>query len=219
MTAEGTGEANLNLFWPLSVKPLVLETYGDFLQWLTIMVEFTSTAPYILILILFSRAITLEGSTDGLYYYWGKPDFSKLLRHQDAWIVVTGDFLMSVFGGATVFATLGYLSYQLKKPIEEVVSSGHSLAFVAYPEAISKMPYPMVWSVFFFSMLFLLGISSEIALTETLCTSIYDQWTSTRKCKWLISLSCCGSLFLCGIVLTTDVGTLFNTALIVLFDI
>uniref|UniRef100_A0A158PAR3 Sodium-and chloride-dependent glycine transporter 2 n=1 Tax=Angiostrongylus cantonensis TaxID=6313 RepID=A0A158PAR3_ANGCA len=159
--------------------------------------QFTATAPYIITVILFFRAVTLEGSSNGLYYYWGKPDFSKLLNHQtwsaaliqicfslnvgyggvlmlasynkkdsncfkDAWIVVIGDFLVNVFGGATVFATLGYLSHQLKKPIEEVVSSGHSLAFVAYPEAISTVPYPSVWSVCFFLMLFLLGISSQV---------------------------------------------------------
>ncbi|VDM60131.1 unnamed protein product [Angiostrongylus costaricensis] len=207
---------------------------------------FTATAPYIIIVILFLRAVTLEGSTNGLYYYWGKPDFSKLLNHQtwsaaliqicfslnvgyggvlmlasysrksnncfkDAWIVVIGDFLMSVFGGATVFATLGYLSHQLKKPIEEVVSSGHSLAFVAYPEAISTMPYPSVWSVCFFMMLFLLGISSQVALTETFGTSVSDQWPSTRRYKWLISLVCCAVSFICGILFTTESGFFWFT--------
>ncbi|KAE9419710.1 hypothetical protein Angca_005834, partial [Angiostrongylus cantonensis] len=166
---------------------------------------FTATAPYIITVILFFRAVTLEGSSNGLYYYWGKPDFSKLLNHQtwsaaliqicfslnvgyggvlmlasynkkdsncfkDAWIVVIGDFLVNVFGGATVFATLGYLSHQLKKPIEEVVSSGHSLAFVAYPEAISTVPYPSVWSVCFFLMLFLLGISSQVGSFKSIPT-------------------------------------------------
>ncbi|VDM60130.1 unnamed protein product [Angiostrongylus costaricensis] len=210
-------------------------------------VRFTSTSPYLIIAMLFFRAITLEGSGEGLYYYMGKPDFSKLTEHQtwsaalvqicfsinigygsvimlasynkrnnncfaDAWIVVAADLLMSVFGGAAVFATLGYLSHELQVPIDEVVSSGHSLAFVAYPEAISKMPYQSVWSALFYSMLFLLGFSSEIAFTETFCTSIYDQWPSTRSYKWLVSLSCCVVFFACGIILTTEVSLLLNSA-------
>lgn len=40
--------------------------------------------------------------------------------------------------GVTVFAILGNLSYESGKPIEDVVQGGLGLAFVSYPEAISK---------------------------------------------------------------------------------
>uniref|UniRef100_A0A1I7WM17 Transmembrane protein n=1 Tax=Heterorhabditis bacteriophora TaxID=37862 RepID=A0A1I7WM17_HETBA len=40
----------------------------------------TSTIPYIIITILFIRGITLDGASSGIYYYLGRPDFSKLLR-------------------------------------------------------------------------------------------------------------------------------------------
>ncbi|KAK6060135.1 hypothetical protein COOONC_02209 [Cooperia oncophora] len=42
----------------------------------------TSTVPYIMIVILFVRGITLEGASEGVYYYLGKPDFKKLLSHE-----------------------------------------------------------------------------------------------------------------------------------------
>ncbi|KAK6039162.1 hypothetical protein COOONC_23332 [Cooperia oncophora] len=38
-----------------------------------------------------------------------------------------------------------------------------SLAFVAYPEAMDKMPWPTLWGLMFFSMLFFLGVSSQAA--------------------------------------------------------
>lgn len=199
----------------------------------------TSTLPYVIIVILFFRGITLDGATEGVYYYLGKPDFGRIFAretwstalvqicfslnvgyggiivlasynnrtnncYKDAWIVIWGVLIMSVFGGTAVFATLGYLSKQLHKGVDEVVSSGLSLAYVAYPEAMSNMPLPPLWSSFFFGMLFFLGISSEVAFAETICTSIYDQWPVTRKCKWFVTLCCCITLFLCGVIMTTE---------------
>jgi SNF family Na+-dependent transporter len=45
----------------------------------------------------------------------------------------------------------------------DVSSSGPGLVFVAYPAALSKMPFPQVWSVIFFAMLLCLGIDSQFA--------------------------------------------------------
>lgn len=41
--------------------------------------------------------------------------------------------------------------------------SGFSLAFVAYPQALSLLSLARVWSVVFFAMLFLLAIDSEVS--------------------------------------------------------
>lgn len=42
---------------------------------------FTATSPYILMLVLLIRGVTLDGAADGLKYYL-IPDWSKLLRRQ-----------------------------------------------------------------------------------------------------------------------------------------
>ncbi|KAJ1368733.1 hypothetical protein KIN20_029996 [Parelaphostrongylus tenuis] len=80
--------------------------------------------------------------------------------YRSAWIVVIGNLLMGLMAGVTVFATLGYLSQQLHKPIHAVVSSGLPLVFVAYPEAMGKMPYPRIWGTLLFSMLLFFGLGS-----------------------------------------------------------
>uniref|UniRef100_A0A8R1HMA4 Transporter n=1 Tax=Caenorhabditis japonica TaxID=281687 RepID=A0A8R1HMA4_CAEJA len=190
--------------------------------------------PYVIVAILFVRGITLDGAGDGISYYLGKPDFSKLghaktwiealkqlcfslsvghgalmslaaysKKHhnvfRDASIVIIGDTCMSLVGGAAVFSTLGFLAKQRGVTVPEVVKSGLSLAFVVYPEAMTQMPFPWLWSFLFFFMLFLLGASTEIALVEVFCSCIYDQSKSLRNKKWLVVTVWCTTLYLAGL--------------------
>ncbi|RCN48576.1 hypothetical protein ANCCAN_05404 [Ancylostoma caninum] len=80
----------------------------------------------------------------------------------DAWTVAIAVTLVSVIGGVVVFATLGHLSRHLHKPINAIASSGLSVVFVTYPEAMRVMPFPSIWSTFFFAMLAFLSLGSLI---------------------------------------------------------
>ena len=42
------------------------------------------------------------------------------------------------------------------------VVTGPGLAFIAYPKALAAMPISPLWSVFFFIMVILLGLDSEV---------------------------------------------------------
>ena len=92
---------------------------------------------------------------------------------------------------------LGELKRQLGvERIEDVVKSGQGLAFIAYPEAVSLLAVPPLWSFLFFFMLFLLGLDSEFALLETVLSGIYDLIPRTRKYKPLVTLALASVLFI-----------------------
>ena len=49
--------------------------------------------------------------------------------------------------------------------------AGPGLVFVVYPEAVARFPISQIWSVMFFSMLFSVGIGSQVTLSPPARTS------------------------------------------------
>ena len=47
------------------------------------------------------------------------------------------------------------------------IYSGPGLMFIAYPEAIAKMPLPHLWAVLFFIMLITVGLDTQVLLSHT----------------------------------------------------
>ncbi len=79
--------------------------------------------------------------------------------------------------GFAVFSVLGYMSLKSGLPIDQVVKSGPSLAFVAYPQAISLLPFLReVFGVIFFGTLVIAGISSGISLIEAFSRAVTDKF-------------------------------------------
>lgn len=82
---------------------------------------------------------------------------------RDALVVSVMDTLTSIISGTVTFSILGAMAHDLNVPIQEVVKEGPGLAFVAYPEALLRLPFPQLWAVLFFLMLFVLGLDSEVS--------------------------------------------------------
>ncbi|CAL1288478.1 unnamed protein product [Larinioides sclopetarius] len=125
---------------------------------------------------------------------------------KDVLIIGIGDMLTSLFSGLVVFSMLGFMALQLQKSVDDVVESGTGLAFIAYPDAVARMPVATLWALLFFFMLFLLGIDSQFAAVETILTFVFDQFPKTRSKKPVVVVLVAGILFLLGLPLTANGG-------------
>ncbi|MFH1542290.1 MAG: sodium-dependent transporter [bacterium] len=105
--------------------------------------------------------------------------------------------LYSFLAGFAVFSVLGYMSLVSGLPIDQVVKSGPTLAFVAYPQAISLLPFLReAFGVLFFGALVIAGISSAISMVEAFTRSVTDKFDFKRTTvvSWLCLIGFGGSL-------------------------
>ena len=89
--------------------------------------------------------------------------------------------------------------------VQDVATSGTGLAFVAYPDLVTRLPAAPFWAILFFAMLFTLGLDSQFAIVETVLTGILDFEPKLRKWKTYLVGAICSIGFICGLPLTTRV--------------
>ena len=116
---------------------------------------------------------SLSISWGGLFMFGSYNKFKHKV-HVTATVISSLDFVTSIIASVLVFSILGAQSKETGVPLENLVAGGQGLAFIAYPDALSQLPVPQLFTVMFFFMLFLLGIDSEFALLETVLTCVYD---------------------------------------------
>ncbi|XP_037498624.1 sodium- and chloride-dependent glycine transporter 2 isoform X1 [Rhipicephalus sanguineus] len=149
---------------------------------------------------------SLSLSMGGLIMYSSYNKFSNNV-FRDAMVVSVLDTFTSIISGMVIFSVLGAMAHDLGNvDVKDVAQGGPGLAFVAYPEALTRLPVPQLWSVLFFLMLFILGLDSEFAILETFVTSLCDQIPFLRKHKWQFTM-CMGVVcFLLGLPMVTRGG-------------
>ncbi|KAH7947800.1 hypothetical protein HPB52_015930 [Rhipicephalus sanguineus] len=129
---------------------------------------------------------------------------------RDAFFISIADTATSLLAGAVVFSTLGALAHQLGlQDISQVLkgTSDLGLAFVTYPEALSRISFvPQLWSVLFFFMLFLLGLGSGVSIIQLMVAVLEDQYPRLRELKGCTVLAICAVCFGTGLFLCTDNG-------------
>lgn len=80
----------------------------------------------------------------------------------------------SLYSGLAVFSVIGFMAKEHGVPIADVAESGPGLVFIAYPKAITQMPWAPFWSVLFFFMIILMGLDSQFVGVEGFVTAIVD---------------------------------------------
>mgnify|MGYP000851890115 CR=1 FL=1 len=117
---------------------------------------------------------------------------------QSALWIALGDVAVSVVAGFAMFGTLGWMSVNQGIPIEEVVQSGVTLAFVTFPTALALLPFgAKFFAVIFFLAILTLGIDSMFAVLETISASIKRQFRWFGKFKNEVSIGIICAIFFC----------------------
>uniref|UniRef100_A0A4W6FTC4 Solute carrier family 6 member 14 n=1 Tax=Lates calcarifer TaxID=8187 RepID=A0A4W6FTC4_LATCA len=201
----------------------------------------TATFPYVVILILVIRGVTLEGAREGLEFYIGSQSNLTKLTEPQVWkdaatqtffsltvawggvatlasysnfhnnmildSVAVTFISTSVFAGFAIFSVLGHMAYIYEKPVGKVVKEGFGLAFIAYPDALLKLPISPLWSVLFFFMLFIVGLDSQFTLMEVVTTCLVDAFPKIlRPKRAIMTFVLCGIIFLLGLPCVTRAG-------------
>ena len=126
---------------------------------------------------------------------------------KDAITVGIADTVIAILAGFVVFATLGFMAQQQGIAFDEVVASGPGLAFVAFPKALSLMPFASFFSVLFFLTLITLAIDSAFSLVEAINVVITDKIKNAKR--EVVALIVCLLGFSGGIIYMTGSGLYF----------
>uniref|UniRef100_A0A671UEG5 Transporter n=1 Tax=Sparus aurata TaxID=8175 RepID=A0A671UEG5_SPAAU len=210
-------------------------------------VYFTATFPYVVIVILLIRGLTLEGARDGIEFYIGsQSNLTKLTEAQvwkdaatqtfyslsigwggvmtlasynnfhnnmfrDSFVVTLTNAGTSVFAGFAIFSILGHMA----PPCNVMflcLRAGFGLAFIAYPDALSKLPISPLWSTLFFFMLLTVGLDSQFAGIEVITTCLQDAFPKLFRSKHgLLTITTCSILYLLGLPCVTRAGIYWVT--------
>ncbi|KAG1675818.1 Sodium- and chloride-dependent glycine transporter 2 [Nymphon striatum] len=125
---------------------------------------------------------------------------------RDAILISVANCLTSAYAGFAIFSILGFMANELGVPVGKVAAEGVGLAFIAYPEAVSRMSISQLWSVMFFFMILVLGIGTMFGPVSVVMTVLEDRWPSLIKKKWLVLGVLCLILYLIALPLVCESG-------------
>ncbi|XP_033471111.1 sodium- and chloride-dependent GABA transporter 2-like isoform X1 [Epinephelus lanceolatus] len=211
-----------SLNWDLALCLLIAWVMCYFCIWKGVkstgkVVYFTATFPYVMLIVLLIRGLTLPGAGIGIQFYL-YPDLGRLSDPQvwmDAGTQIFFSYAIclgsltalgsynkynnncyrdclalcflnsgtSFVAGFAIFSILGFMSFEQNVPISEVAESGPGLAFIAYPRAVSMMPFSPLWAALFFIMIVFLGLDSQFVCVESLVTAIVDMYPAVFRRK------------------------------------
>lgn len=127
---------------------------------------------------------------------------------QDAVIVACSNSFFSFVAGFVVFSVAGYLAHQTGGQVSDLHIASFGLAFVTFPLSFNGFGYPVaqIFNCLFFTMFFLLGLSSAFSLVEAPLTNMTDSKFLMNKKRVLVTTPMCLLAFAIGIPFSSNLG-------------
>lgn len=99
-------------------------------------------------------------------------------------VVAFANSSFEILAGIGVFAALGFMAYSAGSSVEEVVSGGIGLAFIAFPKIISSMGVGGdLFGFLFFASLTVAGITSMVSILQVPIAAFQDKlgWSKNKS--------------------------------------
>ena len=93
-----------------------------------------------------------------------------------------------ILAGIGVFAALGFMAFSSGSKVEDVVSGGIGLAFIAFPKLISSLGAGAdLFGFLFFASLFVAGITSMVSILQVPIAALQDKltWSRRKAVSWV----------------------------------
>ena len=134
---------------------------------------------------------------------------------KDVAIVFSINNAIHLFSAIFVFSTIGFLAEMRQESVNDLTASGLHLVFVTFPQAVSYMGAPFLWSALFFLMIILLGLGQQLVLLESISLAIADNWPGLfGKERLKLNIALCLALGLLGFTICTKVSSSLRRSLL-----
>lgn len=127
--------------------------------------------------------------------------------YSDAMTLVALNYATSLLCGLICFATLGYMAEFSAINFNDITDKGLGFAFVIYSQLVAQMPMPIISAIILFSIIYFLGIMSQLTILEFVVSTIVDIKPRTlRYRKHLILMITCVIMILLSSILCLNNG-------------
>ncbi|EDV20633.1 uncharacterized protein TRIADDRAFT_31455 [Trichoplax adhaerens] len=128
---------------------------------------------------------------------------------RDAMLVSLFNGITSLLAGLAMFSFTGFLAFANNGQVDNTIEGGIRLAFVAYPLMAAQVSLPKLWSILFYLMVMMLGLSTQVMYLENILVVVLDSFPKSvgaRKRTSVISLLICCTIYGISLPCTTQAG-------------
>lgn len=153
-----------------------------------------------------SQALFCLGIAQGSLLTLGKHNSFNYNHQKATCFIAVLDGFTGIYAGFAIFSVIGFMAHTTGQDVSDLELNGLGLSFIVYPEALSLMPFPWIWCIFFFMMMITIGFGSLLSMTECALDTFTSIAGISSKHTIKLRFGTCLFFFLSGLIMTTKGG-------------